>query len=118
MSWLPYCSIDRTFTSISNFPHKATKTNQIKHVYRNPIYLARDYKRMIDNGHVKNQSSLARKLGISRVRIHQILSLLLLWGQVLQYHFSYSPSIFLIKMGTLSLFIISHSVTKSSKIDK
>jgi hypothetical protein len=31
---------------------------------------------MIDNGQVKNQSSLARKLGISRVRICQILSLL------------------------------------------
>ena len=31
---------------------------------------------MIDNGQVRNQSELARKLGISRVRIHQILSLL------------------------------------------
>jgi DNA-binding transcriptional regulator LsrR (DeoR family) len=31
---------------------------------------------MIDNGQVKNQSNLARKLGISRVRIHQILNLL------------------------------------------
>jgi len=31
---------------------------------------------MIDNGQVKNQSDLARKLGISRVRICQILSLL------------------------------------------
>ena len=31
---------------------------------------------MIDNRQVKNQSDLARKLGISRVRIHQILSLL------------------------------------------
>ena len=31
---------------------------------------------MIDNSQVKNQSGLARKLGISRVHIHQILSLL------------------------------------------
>ena len=31
---------------------------------------------MIDTGQVKNQSGLARKLGISRVRIHQILNLL------------------------------------------
>ena len=31
---------------------------------------------MIDNGQVKNQSELAQKLGVSRVRIHQILSLL------------------------------------------
>jgi len=72
----PDCSIDRTFTSIFYFPHKVTKANQIIHIYRNPIYLAREYKQMIDNGQVKNQADLARKLGISRVRIHQILSLL------------------------------------------
>ncbi|GAG64688.1 unnamed protein product, partial [marine sediment metagenome] len=52
------------------------KANQIARVYRNPIYLAKEYKRMIDTGQVKNQSSLARKIGISRVRICQILNLL------------------------------------------
>ncbi len=31
---------------------------------------------MIDNGQVKNQSDLARKLGISRARVTQILNLL------------------------------------------
>ncbi len=31
---------------------------------------------MIDNGQVKNQSDLARKLGISKARVTQILSLL------------------------------------------
>jgi hypothetical protein len=72
----PDCSIDRTFLSTFYFPHKVTKANQIARIYRNPIYLAREYKRMIDNGQVRNQSELARKLGISRVRIHQILSLL------------------------------------------
>ncbi len=39
---------------------------------------------MIDNGQVKNQSGLARKLGISRVRIHQILSLLKLDSLIIQ----------------------------------
>jgi hypothetical protein len=39
---------------------------------------------MIDNGQVKNQSGLARKLGISRVRIHQILSLLKLNSLIIQ----------------------------------
>jgi len=72
----PDCSIDRTFTSTFNFPQKVIKSNQITPRYRNPIYLAREYIRMIDNGQVRNQSELARKLGISRVRIHQILSLL------------------------------------------
>jgi len=39
---------------------------------------------MIDNGQVKNQSDLARKLGISRVRICQIISLLKLNPLVVQ----------------------------------
>lgn len=70
------CDIDRTFTSILNFPQKATKTNPIKRIYRNTIYLAREHKDMIDSGHMKNHSDLARKLGISRVRVHQMLNLL------------------------------------------
>jgi len=80
----PDCSIDRTFTSTFYFPYKATKSNQITRIYRNPIYLAREYKRIIDNGQVKNQSELARKLGISRVRVHQILSLLKLDSLIIQ----------------------------------
>jgi hypothetical protein len=39
---------------------------------------------MIDNGQAKNQSDLARKLGTSRVRIHQILSLLKLNSLIIQ----------------------------------
>jgi hypothetical protein len=39
---------------------------------------------MIDSGEVKNQSGLARKLGISIVRIHQILSLLKLDSLIIQ----------------------------------
>ena len=39
---------------------------------------------MIDNGQVKNQSDFARKLGISRVRICQILGLLKLDPLIIQ----------------------------------
>ena len=78
------CSIDRTFTSTFYFPHKVTKANQIARIYRNPIYVAREYKRIIDNEQVKNQSGLARKLGISRVRIHQILGLLKIDSLIIQ----------------------------------
>jgi hypothetical protein len=46
--------------------------------------LAKEYKQMIDSGQVKNQSSLARKLGISRVRICQILNLLKLDSLIVQ----------------------------------
>ena len=84
MSGSPDCSIDRTFISTFYFPKKVTKANQIARMYRNPIYLAREYKQMINNGQVKNQSGLARKLGVSRVRIHQILSLLKLDSLIVQ----------------------------------
>ena len=40
-----------------------------KKTYRNPIYLAREYKKMIDSGVVKNQAELARIKGISRARV-------------------------------------------------
>ncbi len=80
----PGCSIDRTFISTFYFPHKAKKANPIIRISRNPIYLAREYKQMIDNGQLKNQSGLARKLGISRVRICQILNLLKLNPLVVQ----------------------------------
>jgi len=84
MSGSPDCSIDRTFISTFYFPHKITKANKIARIYRNPIYLAREYKRIIDNDQVKNQSGLACKLGISRVRICQILSLLKLNPLIIQ----------------------------------
>lgn len=75
MSGFPDCNIGRTFTSTFYLQSKATKTIPIKHIYPDPIYLAREYKRMIDNSEVKNQSGLARKLNIFKVRICQILNL-------------------------------------------
>jgi ParB-like chromosome segregation protein Spo0J len=52
------------------------KANKIARIYRNPIYLAREYKEMIDSGKVKNQAELAKLKGISRARVTQILNLL------------------------------------------
>ena len=80
----PDCNIDRTFSSIFYFPHKAPRTRKIVRTYRNPIHLAREYKQMIDNGQVKNQSALAKLIGISRVRITQILNLLKLDSRIIQ----------------------------------
>jgi hypothetical protein len=84
LSGSPDCSIDRTFTSTFNFPFKSTKANKTLPVYRNPIYLAREYKCMIDYGQVRNQSGLALKLGISRARVTQILNLLKLDSLIIQ----------------------------------
>ena len=44
--------------------------------YRNPIFRAKEYARMIESGLAKSESDLARKVGISRVRIWQYTSLL------------------------------------------
>jgi hypothetical protein len=72
----PDCSIDRTFISTFYFSHKVKKVNQIIRIYRNPICLAKEYKQIIDNGQVKNQSELAQLKGLSRARVTQILDLL------------------------------------------
>jgi len=80
----PDCSIDRTFISTFYFPHKVTKVNQIIRIYRNPIYLAKEYKWMIESGKVKNQSELAQLNGLSRARITQILDLLKLNSLIIQ----------------------------------
>ena len=84
LSGSPDCNIDRTFTSIFHFPRNVTKPSKPRSIHRNPIYLAGEYKHIIDNGQVKNQSNFARKLGISRVRIHQILNLLKLDSLIIQ----------------------------------
>ena len=80
----PDCNKDRTFTSTFCFPRKITKAKQITPLYRNPIFLAKEYKQMINNGQVKNQVYLARKLGISRARVTQILNLLKLNKDVIR----------------------------------
>jgi len=72
----PDWNIDRTFISTFYFPRTITKSNNPKPVYRNPIYLAKEYKEMINSGEVKNQSELAKLKGLSRARVTQILNLL------------------------------------------
>ena len=76
LSGSPDWNIDRTFVSIFYFLQKSTKANKIKRTYRNPIFLAKEYKEMIDDNKVKNQADLAHKLGISRARATQIINLL------------------------------------------
>ena len=72
----PDCNIDRTFTSKFYFQTVVKKSPTPKKTYRNPIYLAKEYKKIIDSGEAKNQAELARIKGISRARITQILNLL------------------------------------------
>ena len=76
MSGSPDCNIDRTFVSKFYFQTAVKKPSTTKKTYRNPIYLAKEYRKMLDSGEVKNQAELARIKGISRARVTQILNLL------------------------------------------
>jgi len=72
----PDCNIDRIFTSKFYFQTVVKPPSIPIKTYRNPIYLAREYKKMIDSGKAKNQAELARIKGISRTRVTQIINLL------------------------------------------
>jgi biotin operon repressor len=78
-NWL----IDRTFSVTVCFPKESQKVEKPRRNYRNPIYLAKEYKKMIVSGEVKSEADLARKLGISRVRVNQIISVLKLAPQII-----------------------------------
>jgi len=66
MSGSPDCNIDRTFIYQFHFKTAVKISFTLNKIYRNPIYLAKEYKETIDSGEVKNQSELARIKGISR----------------------------------------------------
>jgi hypothetical protein len=72
----PNCDIDRTFTRIFYLKPKNVPKKSVNHYYQNPVCLAKEYRRLIDSGVAKDQTDLARKLGISKVRICKVLSLL------------------------------------------
>ena len=55
-----------------------------KRTYRNPIFLAREWEKMLQSGEYASQTALARKLGVSRVRVTQVLNLLRLAPEVLE----------------------------------
>ena len=81
----PDCNLDRTFISKFYFKTAVKKSFTPNKTYRNPFYLAKRYKKMIDRGEVKNQSELARIKGISGARVTQILNLLKLDKHIIKY---------------------------------
>ena len=72
----PICDIDRTFTHIFFLKPKISHIKSINHFYQNPVCLAKQYRHIIDSGEVKNHSDLALKLGISKLHVCRVLSLL------------------------------------------
>ena len=62
-------------------PRKTIKPQQ---TYRNPIYLAKEYKRMIESGQARNEADLSRQIGVSRVTVNHFITLLKLTPEVIQ----------------------------------
>jgi hypothetical protein len=64
-----------------------SNTNLIKigkRQYRNPIYLAREWRKALDEGKYASPAGLARHLKVSRARVTQILNLLKLSPEVVE----------------------------------
>jgi len=77
---------DRTFSVVLKFPdlkkeHKAKEFSPSR-LYRNPVNLAREWQKALGNGDCSSPANLARKLGVSRARVNQILRLLRLAPEV------------------------------------
>ena len=52
--------------------------------YPNPLFLALEYKRLLDTPGIGSQAKLARKVGVSPARVNQMLRLLKLPADVQQ----------------------------------
>lgn len=76
----PYKSIGRTFRAVFRLEvlPNGRKPGKIrpKRTYRNPVFLAREWEKMLQSGEYVSQTALARKLGVSRARVNQMLRLL------------------------------------------
>jgi len=51
--------------------------------YRNSVFLAREWQKALETGEYLPQAALARELGVSRVRVTQVLCLLRMAPEVL-----------------------------------
>jgi plasmid maintenance system antidote protein VapI len=67
---------------VIKYNHNLTKV--CKRQYRNPIYLARDWRKALDDGKFSSPAELACHLKVSRARVTQILNLLKLTPEVIE----------------------------------
>ena len=67
---------------VTPFNHNLIKIG--KRQYRNPIYLAKEWRRDLDNGVFASPAELAHHLKVSRARVTQILNLLKLAPEVIE----------------------------------
>ena len=75
----PNRSIHRTIRAVFAMPEIQSSSNLLKigkRQYRNPIYLAKEWRSALDNGEYPSPAALARHLKVSRARVTQIMNLL------------------------------------------
>lgn len=78
----PNRSEDRTFKVVFRFRHAAarprTATRKPRKTYCNPIFLALEWQQALERGEASSRAELARRQGVSRARVTQVLGLLTL----------------------------------------
>jgi len=79
-SWLER----RTFSFTVILETRTRKQIKPQRNYRNPIHLAKEYKRLIDTGVARNESDLARQIGTSRVTVNHFVTLLKLPPDIIE----------------------------------
>jgi hypothetical protein len=82
----PGCNIGRTFRAEFRWhgSHRQLRKAKGKRFCRNPVALAREWRKAIDDSLYSSQADLARDKGISRARVTQILNLLKLSPAVVE----------------------------------
>jgi predicted transcriptional regulator len=73
--------METVFRVTFQLPSRLPKPPKPKPTYRNPIFRAKEYARMIENG--QTESEIASKTGLSRARVCQYLRLLNLDDQII-----------------------------------
>jgi hypothetical protein len=68
--------METVFRGSFQLPSRLPKPQKPRTTYRNPIFRAKEYARMIESGQTKNKNGRARKKGIFRVRVCQYVRLL------------------------------------------
>lgn len=80
----PDCMENRTFTITLYLKTSKPRREAIVNNYRNPIFLAKEYKQLIESGQAINEADLARQIGVSRVTVNHFITLLSLAPEVIQ----------------------------------
>ena len=85
LSGSPGCNIGRTFRAQFRWfvTKMRTSTSKTRKTHRNPVALALEWRKALDSGRYSSQADIARKKGVSRARVTQILNLLRLAPKVI-----------------------------------